>query len=201
LRQWNQTAPIGAIYQHYRARPELLLSTYLVVRGRDRPAVRSAIRSAIESVDPLVPYSTESLERRIGQSMAGRTLVLFIAPGFAGVALLLSAAGIHALVAQSVERRRRESGIRLILGARAAQVRRRVVGHGLRSTLAGMAIGGLASLAAVRAIRSQLFGVEVFDPGALAGSFALLALTAWLAAWVPARRSGQVDPARLLRED
>jgi hypothetical protein len=201
VRQWDQTVPIGSIYQDYRERPDLLLSMHVLARGDDRQRVAAAVRDAIGAVDPLVPYAVESLDARILSSMADRRLMLFIALGFAAVTLLLAATGIHALVAQSVERRRRESGIRLILGARPGQVRRRVIGHGLRSTLAGIAIGALASVGAVKAIRSQLFGIDTLDPVALPGSIVILAAAAWFAAWLPARRAGHADPASLLRGD
>jgi predicted permease len=201
VRQWDQTVPIGSIYQDYRERPDLLLSMHVLARGDDRQRVAAAVRDAIGAVDPLVTYAVESLDARILSSMADRRLMLFIALGFAAVTLLLAATGIHALVAQSVERRRRESGIRLILGARPGQVRRRVIGHGLRSTLAGIAIGALASVGAVKAIRSQLFGIDTLDPVALPGSIVILAAAAWFAAWLPARRAGHADPASLLRGD
>jgi hypothetical protein len=199
VRQWDQNMPIGFVYQDYRQQPELLLSMHVLVRG-DAVQIADAVRSTMNAVDPLVPYSLASLNERIRATMSSRALMLLIALGFAAVSLVLAAVGIHALVAQSVARRHRESGIRLVLGAAPGQVHRRLAGMGVRSALIGIAVGALASIGAARAIRSQLFGLDTLDPLSLFGSIAVLASVAWVAAWLPARKAGRVDPAGLLHE-
>ena len=201
IRVWNQSGPIGALYVHYSRVPEQLLSMRIVARGSDRAAVAAAIRRAVADTDPIVPISVESLEARVQASMADRRLVILIATGFAGVALFLAAAGIYALVAQAVARRRRESGIRLILGARPGQVRRGVLSVGMRSSFAGVVLGLLASLGAMRLMRAQISDVPALDPVATAAATLILLAAAWLASAVPARRAGRVDPAALLRDD
>jgi predicted permease len=201
IRMWNQNTPIGAMYVHYSRVPQQLLAMQVLARGPDRSRVADAIRQAIAATDPVVPFAIVALEDRVRASMADRSLMMLIASGFAGVALFLAAAGVYALVAQAVARRRRESGIRLILGAHPRHVRRRVVRLGLRSCMAGIAVGLLASFAAAMLIRAQLSDVAALDPLAFLAATVLLIAAAWLASAIPARRAGRVDPVRLLRDD
>jgi putative ABC transport system permease protein len=200
-RLWNQQAAIGAIYVDYHRRPESLLSMYVVARGTNAAAAGAAIRAAVRATDPIVPVDVRSLNSRLRDTMADRTLMLGIAGAFAGVALLLAIAGVYALVSQAVARRHRESGIRLVLGARPSQVRRRVLGVGLRGVFAGIPIGVLAAIAAGWTLRSQLFQVSFFDAFAFAVPVVLLLGASLFAAWLPARRATRVDPVKLLRDN
>ena len=201
IRAWNQSTPIGAMYVHYTRVPQQLLTMHVVARGEERSTVADAMRQALTATDPVVPFALASLDERVRASMADRSLMMLIATGFAAVALFLAAAGVYALVAQAVARRRRESGIRLILGAHPRQVRRRIVRLGLRSCIAGVVLGVVASFAATRLIRAQLTDVAALDPLAVLASTLILLAAAWLASAVPARRAGRVDPIRLLRDD
>jgi putative ABC transport system permease protein len=201
VRTWNMNSPIGATYVHWTRVPERLLSMHIVARGPDPRGVAAAVRRGIAAADPLVPASFDRLDTRVRASMADRRLMLIIALGFSVVALFLAAAGVYAMVSQAVARRRRESGIRVILGARPRQVRLRAIVLGLLSSLAGTLLGAIASFGAVHLMRSQLFGVTGIDALSIGGPAALLLSAAALAAWLPARRAGRVDPIRLLRED
>lgn len=199
VRMWNQARGVGAYYLHYARAPERLLSMHVVARGPDAGAVSAAIRAAALATDPLAPVEIEPLQARVDASMVDRRLMLAIALGFAASALLLAAAGVHALVSQAAARRRRETGIRLILGAAPVRIRRRVLAHGMRAMLGGVIVGVAMSWAAVQGLRSQLFGISALDPAALGGAVLALLLAAGLAAWMPARRATRVDPVRLLR--
>jgi ABC-type antimicrobial peptide transport system permease subunit len=97
--------------------------------------------------------------------------------------------------------RRREIGIRMALGADRSAVRTLIFGSALRFVLAGTVMGLAAAAVAVQAIAAQLFGVAPVDPATYAGVAALVAVTAILATWWPARRAAAVDPAVTLRAE
>lgn len=124
-----------------------------------------------------------------------------VAPIYAGIALLLAAIGLYAVVARSVGRRTKEIGVRIALGAAPRDVRRLVLREGLTPVAAGLLLGLAASLAVNRILQSQLVGVSPYDPLTLA--FAPLILTAVAAAGclVPMRQAVRVDPAVALRHD
>jgi putative ABC transport system permease protein len=134
------------------------------------------------------------------EAIARPRLVLVLLLVFASIGLVLAAAGIYGVLSYLVTQRMREIGIRLALGARPDGVFRLILRSGLTLTLAGLAIGLIASLYLVRVMRVILYEVEPSDPVAAVSMSALLLLTALFACWRPARRAMKVDPISLLRE-
>jgi ABC-type antimicrobial peptide transport system permease subunit len=112
---------------------------------------------------------------------------------------LLSSVGIYGLVSNLVNQRTRELGIRMALGCTVRGAMFEVSRTGMAATGAGLAVGLLLSFAAVNALRSQLFGVALYDPLTLCAVCALLALVALLAAVLPTFRIASIDPAETLR--
>jgi putative ABC transport system permease protein len=102
-------------------------------------------------------------------------------------------------MAYSVSRRTREIGVRVALGAQGRDVRALILGQGLRTILAGVAIGAAGSLALTRTVRSLLFGVSANDPLTFAAVTLVVLGAALLACYVPARRATRVDPVVALR--
>jgi ABC-type antimicrobial peptide transport system permease subunit len=121
--------------------------------------------------------------------------------GFALVALLMAALGIYGVVAFVVSRRTREVGIRMALGARAADVLRLVLRQGMTPVLIGLAAGLALSLGLGRLSAGLLFEVPPHDPATLAAAAAVLTAAALLACAVPARRAARIDPAQALRDE
>ncbi len=121
--------------------------------------------------------------------------------GFGLLALTLAAIGIYGVMSNSVARRTREIGVRLALGAQAADVRRLVVGQGMAMVLVGVVTGLAAALAIMRMTESLLFGVSAADPLTYTAVAALLVGVAALAAYIPARRATRIDPVVALRSE
>ena len=100
-----------------------------------------------------------------------------------------------------MNRRSREIGIRIALGAERRNILRLVLGQGLALAAIGAGIGLVASLAAMRLLSTMLYGVKPTDPLTFAGSSALVILVALAASWLPARRAASIDPMQSLRTE
>ena len=178
-------------------------SAYMVVRA---PAsslnLVEIIRKEISAIDPEQPISNiRTLEQVVSKSVEGRRLALILLGIFAGVSLLLAAVGVYGVMAFSVSKRTHEIGVRIALGAQGEDVLRLVVKHGMRLTLAGVAIGIFGALALTRVLANQLYQVKAADPIALAAVSVLLIGVAAAACYVPARRATKVDPMEALRHE
>jgi putative ABC transport system permease protein len=176
-------------------------NTTLLVRSEaNSQSLVAGVRAKIAEVDPSLPVAgISSMEEVVGASVAQPKLTMQFVGVFAGIALLLAAIGIYGVMAYTVSARKQEMGIRVALGARPADILRLVVGQGMRMTLIGVALGVAASLALTRFLASQLFGVQATDPLVFSAAACVLAATAFLACYLPARRATRVDPIIVLR--
>ncbi|MGH7669108.1 MAG: ABC transporter permease, partial [Gemmatimonadaceae bacterium] len=175
--------------------------TQIVRSNRPTAAVQTAARRTLAGMDPqLVMYEPMSLADAIGRGEAQRRFVLQLLSSFALTALALAALGLFGVLSYGVRLRAREFGIRMALGARAADVRRSVLREGLRLTAAGVAVGVAGAWLMGRSLGSILFHVQPLDPVILAGSAAFMFVVATAAAYLPARRASAADPMEALRE-
>jgi putative ABC transport system permease protein len=172
-----------------------------VVRAQgDVLALAPAVRDQIRSLDPNLPLAdVMPLQDMVSRSIARPRFYTSLLTLFAAVALALSATGIFGVMSYTVAQQSKEIGIRMALGARAADVLRSVVGRALVLAGIGVAVGLLIALALGRVIRTQLFGVDVFDPVTMIGVIAVLIGSAALASLLPARRAAAVDPVTAFR--
>ena len=118
---------------------------------------------------------------------------------FSGLALLLAAVGTYGVMSYAVTERTHEIGIRMALGASAERVRREIVGRGLRLTVVAVILGLAMGMAAGRASKTLLFGVQPTDPFTFVGVTGLLVAVALTVCGLPARRAARVDPMEALR--
>jgi ABC-type antimicrobial peptide transport system permease subunit len=124
---------------------------------------------------------------------------LIILSAFAAAALTLAVIGIYGVISYAVARRQHEIGVRLALGAERGTVFRLVVGQGMQLAAYGGAVGLLLALLFTRYLRAMLFGIRPDDPVTFALVIGVLALSAFAACGIPARRATRIDPARALR--
>ncbi|HET9314714.1 MAG TPA: FtsX-like permease family protein, partial [Vicinamibacteria bacterium] len=176
---------------------------HLVVRTRVEPAAMAgSVRDAVRGIDPDVPVTDVlALAQAVSEALGSPRFAALVFAGFAVIAVMLAALGLYGLLAYSVSRRTREIGVRVALGARAAQVRRLVLREGVGLTAIGLAIGCLAAAGASRLLESLLFGVKATDAATFVMGAAVLALVALAACLLPARRAARVDPAVALRTE
>jgi predicted permease len=191
--------PPMTVYTPYWFRSRLAM-TVVVRSSWSLAAILPAVRSAIWKLNPDVAISNvRSMDQVVGDSVAGRRFEMYLVGGFAVFALLLATLGIFGVVSWTVARRKNEIGIRMALGATAADVRRLMVAQGMRAVLAGLAVGLAAALALGGMLRSLLFGVSAHDPLIFASVAPFLAGVALAACYAPARRATRSNPLDALR--
>lgn len=147
------------------------------------------------------PGAIVSIRDRLSAALDGPRFNALLFGAFASIALGLASVGLYGVVAHTVQRRAREMGIRVAIGARAADVRRLVLLQGLGPVIAGIGFGLLGAVAAGRVIAGLLYLVEPRDPLVFALVPALLLLVAAAAIWRPALRATRVDPVTVLRAE
>ncbi len=159
-------------------------------------------REVMQSLDSDIPFwqvvTGEELRR---EDVADTRLLVWLLGSFAGLAVLLSAAGLWAVVAQAVTARRREIGVRIALGAEAGQVEGLVVRDGLLPVVCGAGAGVVVALLLAPRMEGLLFQVGPREEGVYLAAVLLLVVVAGVASWLPARRAAGVDPMEVLSGD
>jgi putative ABC transport system permease protein len=203
-----ETAPEPHLYVPYhQTRPALLVwltqNQFLVVRAVGDPlALGDALRRAVHAVDPGVASAGARLSGSyLDNATASRRFSLTLVGLFAAIALAMAGLGIYGVASYTVARGTRETGLRLALGASVRDILAGVLGEGLKRTSWGIALGLAAALAAARALRSLLFGVEAYDPLTYTAVVLVLVAVTLGACALPAWRAARLDPARALREE
>ena len=177
-------------------------SMTMVVRGAGDPtALAPAIRQQLRAIDPELPlYSIRTMADRMNESLADRRTPMVIAIVFAVVALFLAAVGIYGVLAYQVSQRRKEIGIRLALGSDASSIFGLIVKEGMSLMAAGLLLGLAGAFAIRRTLEAQLYGVGALDPIVLGSVGAMLAIVAFTACSLPARRATRINPVVALTE-
>ena len=168
----------------------------------DAAALQRPLQAIVAGLDPALPlFHVRTLSEKLGLALGQTRVIAALVGVFAALALLLAAAGLYGVVSYATQRRTREFGIRLALGASAGSVRRLVLSKTGRLAVAGLAVGLGAAAAASRLASHLLFGVSPWDPVSYAAAAVLLAAAALAASVLPARRAGRVDPMTSLRSE
>ena len=194
------TAPVAEMYYPVLQRPENFTG-FLVRTDGDPAALAASVRAALHDVDPGIPLIAPGTMRDlVRQSIADRDLTMTLLVIFAGLALALASLGVYSVMAYSVTQRSAEIGIRMALGARAGDVQKMVIGHGVRLAVFGLVIGLAGALAVTRLMTALLFEVHASDPTIYLAIAALLTFVAVAASWIPSRRAASLDPTKALHQ-
>jgi predicted permease len=180
---------------------------YFVVVTRtaqDDGSLLPTLVRTLHSIDPNLGTMDEStMNLRIGSTQPAllHRVSSWLVGGFAAVALLLGVVGLYGVVAYSVSQRTREIGVRMALGAQRSSVYSLVLGEATRLIALGISLGLVGAVAAALLIRKLLFGVQAWDAATLVSVAVLLAVSALLASYIPARRAASVNPTDALRAE
>ena len=175
----------------------------LVARTSGDPAsLLPTVESLVHDLDRDLPlFGKRTMDQILESSMARERMSMIVFMVFAAVALALASIGLYGVVAHGVTERTHEIGVRMALGADPRHVLSLIVGQGLVTTIAGIAVGLVGALALSRTIEGLLFGIESTDPATFAAVVALLFVIALTACTIPAWRATRVDPTRALRAE
>lgn len=173
----------------------------LLVKSDAGPMVMQAIRRAATALDPQLVINVSGLADNLERWRAPARIVSALSGVLGLLALLLACTGVFGTVAYAVNRRVREIGIRIALGAAAGDVARLVLRQAMWPVLIGLALGLLAAAAVSNVLSSLLIGLSAIDPLSFAAAAAVLVAAALMAAYLPARRALGVEPTVALRQE
>ncbi len=160
------------------------------------------VRRAMREVDPnLAIVDIHTLRAQLATQLTQQRTVARLTAAFGLLALLLASIGLYGVTAYSVAQRVPEIGLRMALGADRNGVLALVLRSALLQTLAGLLLGVPLALLAGHYLQSQLFGIGGHDALTLTAACAVLALSALVAAFIPARRASNIDPMQALRSE
>jgi ABC-type antimicrobial peptide transport system permease subunit len=161
-----------------------------------------SLRNLMLELDPNLPLATNAPFRDlISMSLLPNRIAGLVAAIFGGTGLLLATVGLFGVLAFTVQRRRREIGVRMALGAGAERIRRMVVRDGLRLTSIGLVVGLILAAVVAQLLRGLLFGLSPLDPVTYGAIAVLMFGTALVACMEPVRRALRTEPLEVLRHD
>lgn len=210
----QDTAPLAAVETIYTPAAQIddsrLLSTvhtwfqpsWIVRITRPVEGLTGQMQRALATAAPNLPFSGfYSMNDLMAATLATQRIEVALLAAMAGLALVLSAVGIFALVANLVVQKRREIGIRIALGSTIQRAMVHVGKPGLRATALGLFLGLAIAAATLRTMRSLLFGLDVYDAPTIVLVVVTLSVVTILAITLPALRVATIDPAKTLREE
>jgi predicted permease len=197
----GQFAP--ALYEPFSVHPPRFSPLHIVIAADQDPAsLLPQIREAVVAVDPDVPIADVERFGDIQNGfLASRRFAMELVGSFGLLALILTGVGLFGVIGYLVQFRTREIGIRIAVGATRAQIRRRVLLHGLGQSLAGSMAGLALTAAAAQIVAARLPHFWAISPSAYVVPCAFVIAVALAAAWLPASRAMRVDPLVALRAE
>jgi predicted permease len=176
--------------------------TLIARTDADPRTVLAALRRAVQELDPTLPiYDAKTLTEHMNIPLFPAKMAAGILASFGVLALLLAAIGIYGVMSYVVAGRTREIGLRMALGAQAADVLRLILRQGMLLAIFGTIIGLTIGLGGTRLLKTLLYGVSAADPATFVTVTLLLGSVTFLACWLPALRATRVDPMRALRAE
>jgi predicted permease len=188
---------ITSLAQDFTVTPMIVART---TGDADRTA--TLMLAALREVDPsLMAIQVKTMQRHLATMLLPARLGAMAFMLFAAVALALSVLGVYGVVGYAVARRTREAGIRLAVGAQPRAIVALLMREGMTLVVVGAVVGLVLGLGSAQILRSLLYGVGSVDPVTFIAAPVILIAVGALAAFLPARRAGKVDPAGVLRAE
>jgi putative ABC transport system permease protein len=203
--------PDAELYLDFRqVPPATLWSQFLlkqimtyVVRSTESPMTLSnAVQHVIHRVDPMqTVFHVATMQEIVSHSVQSRRLGALLLSVFAGLALIVAAAGLYGLLSYMITQRSRDIAVRMALGAKQSDVVRMIISRAIALYAIGLCAGLVGTIWCGHLLSNMLAGVRPWDPLALGLTTAILLLVALFAAWFPARRAASIDPYQALRSE
>jgi ABC-type antimicrobial peptide transport system permease subunit len=197
-------APGATVYRAHRQNADFQNWALTQVVATDLPPERilPVVRAEVAAMDPqLVVHRAAPMAEVVGRGVSRERFALVLMGAFTAVALALAAVGLYGLLAYSVRQRTREIGIRMALGATAAQVRNLVIRQAAVVLGIGLIAGTAGALAIGRWLSSLVFETSPTNPRVFLATALLLTVVALLSAWLPAWRASRVEPRIAMQEE
>jgi len=165
------------------------------------PSLSAALIREVHALDPNLALSEMiTLQEQVNRSTSPQLVAVTLVSILGSLALLLAGVGLYGVMSYAVAQSRRELGLRMALGAGAANLLRSVISRGLRLTAAGASLGVIAALAVTRLLGQLLFNVSPYNPAVYVLALAVMTVATVSACFLPAWRASRIDPARVLRD-
>ena len=178
------------------------VARWVVRTSGDPNALVPAVRAAIREVDRQMPVAeVQPMTAFVDRAVASTRFALALIATFAGIAVVLAAVGLYGVLSTVVRQRTAEIGVRMAFGANTSSIFQLVIGHGLRLSAIGIALGTVGALALTRGMKTMLVGVRPTDPLTFVAIGILFMAVAAVSSWIPARRAAGLDPNVALREE
>jgi len=197
-----EQAPAPALYQPFLQNTRTSMGQLMVRTTGDPLAIVNDVRAIVGELDPdLALRNIQTLDERLGESMAPRRFILRLVGLFSLLALGLAMIGLYGVIAESVAQRVPEIGVRMALGAAPSDILRLVMTQGGWMVVIGVALGIGGAIALRDSMASFVFGVPTSDPLSFVVAALSLVVATLIACLVPARRAAAVDPVIALRQE
>jgi len=185
-----------------RGRQRVWDLTWSIRTQASRPQLERDMRDTVQTIDARMVFREfEPMAALVRRDLDAPRLVATLLTGFALLAIVLASIGLYGLMAYAATQRAREVGIRIALGATAAEILKRFLSEGLAVAAAGIIAGLIGAASMSRVLTTLLFGVRPLDIQTFASVLSVLLVVATLAALVPALRAARIDPVKALRAD
>jgi predicted permease len=195
----NKVDPV--IYLPFRQKP--MAGVAVMARTRVAPGTLAMpFRREVQAIDSNMPvFNLWTMEERLERNYWFYRVMSALFGIFAGIALVLAAVGLYAVIAHSVSQRTQELGVRMAVGASAPDILRLIFVQGMRQLTIGLSLGLAGAFVVTRVLRTFLVQVSPADPTTLAFACSVLGLAAVMGCWIPARRAMRVDPVVALHHE
>ena len=201
VKDWLNNDSYRRVYLPFSQNPAPAAEVLVRTVG-DPDAIVGAVRVAVRDVDPNQPiFDVKSMQQLINEETSGVRAAAVSMSTYALIALLLAVTGIYATISYSVVQRTHEIGVRMALGAARSDVLRMTLMQGVGIAAVGLGIGVPVAFTLMRVMSSVLYNVVVVEPLIFAMLTAILAASAVLAGYIPARRAASIDPLTALRDE